>query len=209
MSTYDDDNLLARLRAADPASSLSPADPDQVAHLMEAVMSDTTTRTTESRENGTHDRGPLTWLVAAAAVFLIAASGVFALVNHDGGTAPTAGQTVTQLGLRPTDARGPGRCVVPNVGVLRQQTIAFRGTLTSLGSSIVTFRVGHWFKGGPTDLARVTAPSSALGPLVSLAAFHVGGSYLVSAHDGTVTECGFTGPATGHLAALYSHAFGG
>jgi hypothetical protein len=205
MSTYDDDNLLARLRAADPASSLSSADPDQVAHLLEAVMSDTTTRTPESRENGTHDRGPLTWLVAAAAVFLIAASGVFALVNHDGDTAPAAGRTVTQLGL----PSAQGRCIVPNVAVLRQQTIAFRGTLTSLDASTATFRVAHWFKGGPTDLARVTAPSAALSPLVSSAAFRVGGSYVVSAHDGTVTECGFTGPATGHLAALYSHAFGG
>jgi hypothetical protein len=168
-------------------------------------MSDTTTRTTESRENGTHDRSPLTWLVAAAAVFLIAASGVFALVNRDHDTTPTAGQTVTQLSL-PTIH---GRCIVPNVGVLRQQTIAFRGTLTSLGPEAATFRVEHWFKGGPTDLAHVAAPPSELAPLVSAATLHIGGSYLVSAHDGTVTECGFTGLATGHLAALYSRAFGG
>jgi hypothetical protein len=205
MSTYDDDHLVARLRAADPASSLPPADPDQVAQLLEAAMSDTTTRSTESRENGTHDRSPLTWLVAAAAVVLIAASGVFALVNRDRDPTPSAGRTVTQLVLATTH----GRCELPNVGVLRLQTIAFRGTVTSLESGTATFRVEHWFKGGPTDLARVSAPASQLAPLVAAAKLRVGGSYLVSAHDGAVTECGFTGPDTGRLAGLYSRAFGG
>jgi hypothetical protein len=205
MSTYDDDSLLARLRAADPASSLPPADLDQVAHLLEAVMTDTTIRTTESRTNGTHDRSPLTWMVAAAAVFLIAAAGVFALVDRDHTTTPTAAQTVTQLGL-PAQT---GRCVLPNVGVLEVQTIAFRGTLTSLDSGTATFRVEHWFKGGPTDLARVAAPPAQLAPLVSAAGFRVGGSYLVSAQHGSVTECGFTGPDKGPLAALYARAYGG
>lgn len=205
MTAYDDDGLLSRLRAADPASSLSPADPEQVAHLLEAAMTDITTRTNESRENGTHDRSPLTWLVAAAAILLIAASGAFALLNRDRDAAPTAGRTVTQLGL-PT---AQGRCMLPNVGVLRVQTIAFRGTLTSLDSGTATFRVDHWFKGGPTDLARVAAPSSELAPLVSAAGFRVGDSYLVSAHDGTVTECGFTGRDSGSLAALYGRAFSG
>lgn len=205
MSAYDDDRLLARLRAADPASSLPPADPAQVAHLLEEAMSDTTTRTTESRENGTHDRSPLTWLVAAAAVVLIAASGVFALVNRDHGTSPAAGQTVTRLGLPTTQPR----CELPGPRVLELQTIAFRGTVTSLSSGTATFRVEHWFKGGPTDLARVSAPEAQFAPLVSAAKLRVGGSYLVAAHHGTVTECGFTGPATGRLAALYHQALGG
>ncbi|MGA8246092.1 MAG: hypothetical protein WB797_04245 [Nocardioides sp.] len=205
MSAYDDDHLVARLRAADPASSLPPADPGEVAQLLEVVMSDTTTRTPESRENGTHDRSPLTWLVAAAAVALILASGVFALVNRDHDATPSAGQTVTQLDLPASH----GRCEPPNVGVLRLQTIAFRGTVTSLDSGTATFRVEHWFKGGPTDLARVSAPPSQLSSLVSAVRLRVGGSYLLAAHDGIVTECGFTGPDTGRLAALYSRAFAG
>ena len=75
VNEYDDDSLLARLRAADPAASLPPAGPERVADLLEDVMSETTTRTTESRDTGTHDRSPLTWLVAAAAVLLILATG--------------------------------------------------------------------------------------------------------------------------------------
>ena len=52
-----DDELRDRLRAADPASSLPPADPERVARLLEDVMS--TELTTENRETGTRGRGPV------------------------------------------------------------------------------------------------------------------------------------------------------
>jgi hypothetical protein len=199
----DDSALLSRLRTADPASSLPPADPERVAHLLEAAMTDT--HATESRETGTHDRSPLTWLVAAAAVVLIAGAGIFGLANRDAKHAPSAQPTVTQLGVAST----AGRCMVPNVGVLKVQTVAFRGSVTTLSSGTVTFKVEHWFRGGPTDLAKVIAPPSLLRPLVEAAKFKVGGDYLVSAHDGQVSACGFSGPAAGSLASLYSQAYGG
>jgi hypothetical protein len=200
-----DSTLLSRLQAADPASSLPPADPDQVAHLLETAMTDTELHTTESRETGTHGRSPLTWLVAAAAVVLIAAAAVFSLANHDAKHVPSAQPTVTQLDVAPA----VGRCIVPSVGVLQVQTVAFRGTLTTLAGGAATFTVTHWYRGGPTDLARVVAPQSVLRPLVESAKFRVGGDYLVSARDGRVTACGFSGPATGRLAALYSQAYAG
>ena len=100
-------DLLSRLRAADPAASLPPADPDRVTHLLEAAMTDTTIHTHETRENGTHDRSPLTWLVAAAAVILFAVAGVFGLVNRDHDRAPCPRTAAPQP--RPTAAmrRGP------------------------------------------------------------------------------------------------------
>jgi hypothetical protein len=197
----NDDDLLSRLRAADPASTLPPVDAGRVAQLLEAAMSDTATH--ETRENGTRDRSPLTWVVAAAAVLLIASAGVFGLVNRDHDPTPAAQDTVTALGYAPVQ----GRCMVPNVGVLRAQTIAFRGTLTTLAGSSATFRVDHWFKGGPTDLAKVSAP--VLGDLVDAAQLAVGRQYLVSAQGGQVTACGFSGPADGRLAALYEQAYAG
>ena len=39
MTDSTDDELLARLRAADPAASLPPADPSRVARLLEDTMS--------------------------------------------------------------------------------------------------------------------------------------------------------------------------
>jgi hypothetical protein len=205
VNEYDDDSLLARVRAADPAASLPPAGPERVAELLQDVMGETTTRTTESRDTGTRDRSPLTWLIAAAAVLLIAATGAFALVHRGHGTTATADRTVTSLTLPASQ----GRCLVPNAEVLRVQTIAFRGTLTALADDAATFRVDDWFTGGPTDLAKVSAPSQRLAPFVGGADLKVGGRYLVAARDGVVTGCGFSGPDSPARSALYDRAFGG
>ena len=205
MSDHEPDlELQTRLRAADPASSLPPADSDRLAQLLEAAMSDTTTRAPESRETGTRDRSPLTWLVAAAAVVLIAAAGIFGMAQRDHGSPPAAQESVTQLGYTPPR----GRCQVPNVGVLKQQTVAFRGTLVSVVDGTATFDVTHWYRGGPTDTAKITATPSNLATLVQAADLTVRGEYLVTAGGGRVLACAFTGPAGGHLQTLYDRAFG-
>ena len=204
-----DDQLRDRLRAADPASSLPAADPERVARLLEDVMS--TELTTENRETGTRGRGPLTWLVAAAAVVIIAGVGVFAIVGHDDDPAapPTAAdsQTVTELSA-PSPAAYDAKCMVPSAETLAQQTVAFDGTVTTLADGVVTLSVGHWYAGDPTELVRVQAPAEELQDLVGAVEFEQGGRYLVSATNGQVTVCGFSGPYSADLAALYEQAFG-
>jgi hypothetical protein len=197
--------LLTRLLAADPASSLPAVDPGGVAELLEEAMSDTATRTRETRETGTHDRSPLTWLVAAAAVVLIATAGVIGLTQRGNDSAPAAQASVTGLGYVPPTS---GRCITPDTGVLRAQSVAFRGTLVSLVDTQATFDVSHWYAGGPTDTAKVSAAAPRLSELVRAADLTVGHDYLVSASDGNVTGCGFSGPATPSLAKLYARAFG-
>jgi hypothetical protein len=200
-----DKALLSRLRAADPASSLPSADPDRVALLLEAAMSDTTTRPHESRETGTRGRSPLTWLVAAAAVALIAAAGIVALAQRDHGTRPTVQHSVTAL----RDGGVRGLCVLPNTSVLREQSVAFRGTLVSIRGRTATFDVDHWYVGGPTDTVTVTmAPDRSIAEMVQVGDLSIGHAYLVAAVDGQVTGCGFTGPAGGSLQKLYDRAFG-
>ena len=87
--------------------------------------------------------------------------------------------------------------------MLRLQTIAFRGTLTTLdpAAGTATFEVTEWFQGGPTDLARVTTP-----PTTSTSSIGLDGAagrpYLVAARAGLVTGCGFTGPDTPVRSAL-------
>ena len=203
------DELRDRLRAADPASSLPPADPERVARLLEDVMS--TELTTENRETGTRGRGPLTWLVAAAAVLIIAGVGVFAIVGHDDDPSapPTAAddKTVTELSA-PSATAYAARCMVPNAETLAQQTVAFDGTVTTLADGVVTLTVGHWYAGDATDLVRVQAPAAELQDLVGAVKFEQGGRYLVSATNGQVTVCGFSAPYSADLAALYDQAFG-
>lgn len=200
-----DEELLTRLRAADPASSLPPAGPERVAQLLEAAMSDTATRPHESRENGTHGRSPLTWLVAAAAVVLIAGAGVFGLVQRDHGPTPGAGPSVTQLRA----SRVSGMCVIPNTHVLRLQTVAFRGTLVTLTERAATFRATHWYAGGPTDEVTVQFVPGGLPETLQARTLAVGHDYLVAAGDGFVRGCGLTGPASSpKLLRLYDQAFG-
>ena len=204
------DELHDRLRAADPAASLPPADPHRVARLLEDVMS--TELTTENRETGTHDRGPLTWLVAAAAAVIIGGVGLFAVLNHDDDPAapPTAEDTTltepTVTELTAPDASN-AKCMVPNAEILSQQSVAFDGTVTTVADDVVTLAPTTWYAGEPTDLVKVQAPPAELEGLLLAVDFKEGERYLVSATDGRVTVCGFSAPYSADLAALYDQAF--
>lgn len=219
MTTYDDepDDLRARLRHVDPAASLPPADPDRVARLLEDTMSHDTERF-ETREAGTRSRGPLTWLVAAAAAVVIAGVAIFAVTGaRDGddrppgatdstGGGPTEPASVTEL----TAASGPGgRCMTPNARLLTQQDVALRGTVQEITDGVVVLAPERFYAGEETDLVEVRAPAEELAALVGAVDFEAGGTYLVSATDGEVTVCGFSGPATPQLEALYDEAFPG
>ena len=214
MTDHDQDDLLrARLHAADPASSLPPADPEGVARLLEDVMS--TELTTENRETGTHGRGPLTWLVAAAAAVIIGGVGLFAVLNHDDpSTPPTADDTtlteptVTELSA-PDASAYSAKCMVPNAEILAEQSVAIDGTVIAIGDGVVTLTPTSWYAGDPTDVVRVQAPGAELEQLLSAVRFEEGGRYLVSATGGRVTLCGFSAPYSAELAALYGEAFPG
>ena len=210
MNTHDaDDGLRARLRAADPASALPPADPTRVGRLLEETMSNQTdTPLTESRETGTRGRSPLTWLVAAAAAVLIAGVAVFGLLDRGGDSGvPSAGheQTVTHLGA--PAAGGNARCMPPSARVLSTQTLAFDGTVQEITDGVVTLAPTRFYAGTATDLVEIEAPSADLQALIGAASFEAGGRYLVSATDGRVTVCGMTAPYSAGLAALYTQAF--
>ena len=201
MSDTDDRDLMARLRAADPAADLTPADPGRVERLLEDAMSNDV-RAPETR---TGRRNPLTWVVAAAAAIIIAGVGFFAIRGQGDSGTPVAHETVTQL----TASSAPARCMVPTVDRLSGRAVAFRGTVESLTGDAVTLRVTHWYNGGPTSLVKVAAPAPALRALVGAVHFHEGGDYLVTATDGQVTACGFSGPATAARTHLYEQAFSG
>lgn len=203
-----DDELLARLRAADPASSLTPVPPEGVARLLEDAMSHDVL--TESRESGTHGRSLLTWLVAAAAVVLIAAAGAFVFLGSDDDVAPMPAvtePTVTEL-QAPDPSAYNVRCMVPNAEVLSGQTTAFSGTVDEIDGEDVTLTPDRWYAGNPTDLVTVTAPGEQLEALLSAVSFEDGERYLVAADEGGhVMVCGFSAAWSEDLAAVYAEAF--
>lgn len=206
--TDRDDELRERLRAADPAAALPPTDPDRVARLLESTMSHDVTD--ESRETGTHDRSPLTWVVAAAAAAVIAVAGGFLFLNGDDGAqevAPTPDDTsVTQL---QAPAPNGARCMVPTAAVLSNAEVAFDGEVQEISEGMVTLAPTRWYAGEETDLVTVTAPDRDLAQLLVSVEFEEGGRYLVAANDGQVMICGFSAEHDDELAALYAEAFGG
>lgn len=203
------DELRERLRAADPAATLPPDDPSRVARLVEDVMS--TEPTTESRETGTRHRSPLTWAVAAAAVLVIAGTGIIGVRALTGDDPPPVGSeqvapTVTRLDMPETI--GTAKCLVPDAETLSQAEVAFEGTVTRIDGDQVTLTPSRWYAGDPTDEVRVTAPSEQLQRVASAVRFEEGGRYLVSAIGGQVSLCGFSAAYDDRLAAIYQQAFG-
>ena len=198
----EDTELFDRLRAHDPAASLPPAEPAQVARLLEDAMS-------HDLDTPARRRSPLTWLVAAAALLVIAGVGVFAVVGGDDEpqvpTAQDPAPTVVELSARPPVA---AKCAVPSAEILSLQETAFDGTVSAIADGTVTLGVAKWYRGGPADQVTVDAPPTDMQALVQAADFQVGQRYLVSANDGFVTVCGFTAPYSDDLAALYAEAFG-
>ncbi|MCD4533870.1 hypothetical protein LRP67_07230 [Nocardioides sp. cx-169] len=222
----NDDELRQRLQAGDPASDLPPADPARVARLLEDTMNADLDEPAddgqheqhepqESRETGTRNRSPLTWLVAAAAV-LLAAVGVFALLGNDPesddvpSAAPSSSAsqppTVTELMAPPPTS---ARCMVPNAETLATAQVAFSGTVESVAADSVRLAPDRFYAGEPTDLVEVSSPPELMTALVGAVKFEEGRRYLISANGGQVAVCGFSGPFSPQLEALYVEAFPG
>lgn len=205
MSDHDpsDDDLAARMRAADPAASLPPAGPDRVERLLEDTMSDDTTA-------GSRRGRPLTWLVAAAAVVLVAGAGVFVLTERGGTptTPPTAAErepTVLEL-TAPADA-GAQRCRVPDAQALGGAQVAFDGEVSGVADGRVTLVPTRFYTGGPADEVTVAQGAASMQDLVGAVGFEEGQRYLVAATGSQVMVCGFSGPYDAQLAELYAAAF--
>lgn len=213
--------LRDRLAAIDPQRVGSPersalSEQDMAARIEEAVMS--TTRT-DAEEAPTLDeprsgwRRP--WLAAAAAAVVLAGIGVAALVTggDDGpGTAVTAGPGQT-LELALPDPALSMSCLMFDVTVLADMSPAFAATVTAVTEEQVVLDVDTWYAGTPQqrDAEQVTLarPNPATSAALDGVAFEQGKTYLVTAADGTVNGCGFSGLATPELRTAYEDAFAG
>ena len=174
---------------------------------------DDDTLTEESRRTGTHGRSPLTWLVAVAVLLLIAAAALYSLLGQGSDENETTSDTPTGADVPHSVelvAEPPAeRCMLPNVGVLRQQELAFDGVVRSVAGGNATLVPTVFYTGDEADVVVVKAPDGDLQALLAAVDFREGERYLVSATDGRVTVCGFSGPYTDELAHLYAKAFSG
>jgi hypothetical protein len=196
----NDDELLRRMQQADPARRDAPAE-SWLDDLVEETM-----RTPSEKTS-------LRWvpLAAAAAVVAIVAGGVgFAVTRGDDSPSPQAGpKTVTELTLPGDDGGITGMCMRISAEALRNVDQALEGTATEVTDDRVVLTVDKWYKGGDTDLVALTPADPNMVALIGAIEFEQGSKYLVTAADGAVNSCGFSGPYSADLAALFDEAFSG
>ena len=190
--------LLQRMQAADPARTLHPAD-SWMPDLMEAAIS--TTRV-ESKTR------PRRWApaVAAAASVAVLGAGAYAYL---GGSDPagTGGSTVTTLAMPADSGTTMNSCLPFDVQYLRDMPIAFSGTALNVGDDGVTLDVDRWYTDGNADVVRLANYDVNTVSLDGFS-FEPGSRYLITATEGTVNLCGFSGPWTRDLADAFDGAFG-
>ena len=204
MTNDQDDDLRARLARLDPMPSSTPVDPStspRAQELLERVML-TTEHATDPTTASPRWRRPAALVAAAAAVLAI---GVGAVLASSGGSSPTTHKT--SLALKAPVAARPGMnaCIQFTVDILKQAPVAFGGTVTSVSAEVVTLDVDRWFKGGSADTVTVTAPEA--NTAIDGIELVQGKRYLISATDGTVNTCGYSGEATPDLEASFEQAF--
>ncbi|MFF7984338.1 hypothetical protein ACFZDK_35385 [Streptomyces sp. NPDC007901] len=190
----NDDELLARLRAADPALTADAPPPDIDCLVAGALNGDgSAERHGATAGIPTHPtkaapaRGRGHRFALAAAVALILAGGGIAggMRTHDDTHPPTAQPLALALTMAPGSASAKCREPVPDL--LRPYPTLFEGTVTSVKGSSVSFRVDQWFRGGGAESVRLDGGAGRPERLT----FSVGGHYIVAAtKDGVVPVCG-------------------
>jgi hypothetical protein len=205
------DDLRSRLKAIDPMSPDVPTEPVTSAssrRRLEQIMStpiiDTSSDPATPEPSPSRPSSRTPWFAAIAAVVVVAvAIGAVALTRGD--EAATAGPPL-ELSGGVDDVMAS--CLAPSADILRDMEVAFEGTVTAVDGEVVTLRVDQWFTPGDADIVTITAPAG-MEALIGGIPFDVGGMYLVSATGGTVNYCGFSGPDSPELRALYDEAFPG
>ena len=206
------DELRNRIRRLDPMGpDVETRSVSESREMMEAVMSTpTNTKSTNHRPErerqtlrpaaGTPGGSiaisrPIAWVAAAMSVVVVTA---FALLNS-GGTAPlllSAGESDPAL----------MSCLPFSVDILDDMEVAFEGTVTGVDGDLLTLDVVTWYTGGDAEQVQITAPLG-MEALIGGIPFEVGGSYLVTATNGVVNYCGYTGVATPEFRAAFEQAF--
>lgn len=192
---------LARLDPMHPGVGTEPLTTESSRNLLEEIMS---TPVTE-QPPAVPEPKPRRWLVgvAAAAALVIAVGG--AIASSGNGEDPVASGPPLELTATGDDPMA--MCIMFSVEELAKMPVAFEGTVTAVEGETITLDVDEWFKGGDAGHVVLHAPAG-MEALIAGFPFEVGGQYLITAFDGNVNYCGFSGPSTPELRTAYEQAFG-
>ena len=209
------DNLRQRLGRLDPVDPAMPTD-DTRTPRVRALLEEIMNTSIENQPPLTAAIPPppkrrLVILAGVAAAIIAVAVGV-AVINGaviNGGSGTTKSRLPLSLALSLPHS-GPGQsCIQFSTDQLAQASDAFSGTVTEVTDSTVTISVDHWYKaaGAKPDQVQLTSENAL--PSELGVEFSSGQHYLVSATDGHVNGCGFSGPDSPELLSAFTAAFPG
>ncbi|MEX1005644.1 MAG: hypothetical protein WD156_09770 [Acidimicrobiia bacterium] len=190
-----DDDLRHRLSASNPTPPGTPVDPitgDRAREMMEDIMS---TQTIQPRV--AQRRVRLIGAVAAALVVVMGGVGLF------GGF----GSEPSPLVLSAEGSDALASCLPFDVAILEGMSPAFGGTVVELTDSVATLEVDRWFTGGDAEIVEISY-TPGFEALIGTPSLEVGQRYLITATDGVVNGCGYSGVATPEYEASFEQAFG-
>ena len=203
------DELRERLRRLDPVPETTAVEPLTTSASrtrLENVMRTEIPTGSEDRTAGAGPRRPRTaWVAAAAALVLVAGVAAAVIGGGDDDTGDVASGPALELDLGASDTMAS--CMPVEARFLADMPVAFAGTAESVDGELVTLSVDRWYAGGDADRVVLRSPAG-MEALIEGVTFEPGARYLVSATGGTVNFCGYSGPATPELTALFEEAFG-
>ncbi|MGQ0463905.1 MAG: hypothetical protein ACT4QG_01170 [Sporichthyaceae bacterium] len=207
MNQSDDDEIRRMLANIDPMAGVpvEPVTSPQARHLLEQIMQ--STNTDDAVVTHLRRRNRRTILAAAASVAVLAIG--IAVVQGNDTYTDFADPAATTLALKAASGSPASQlCLALDATELRKYTVAFAGTATTVGKDSVSLAVDRWYSGGDAERVTVSVPpdGSELSPWFE---FVVGQRYLISADQGAVNGCGFSGPATPELTKTFDEAFPG
>jgi len=198
------EELRGRLAEIDPARDLATEAPTTRSSRtrLERAMQTEPTPVADPPDR----RRRTTWLAAAAAAAVVLVAGVAALAGGgDDEDEPVASGPPLELSLGASDTMAS--CMPASAEILADMPVAFAGTATAVEGETVTLAVDEWFVGGDAATAELQL-ASGMEALIDGFAVTEGESYLISATNGSVNLCGFSGPDSPELRAMYDEAFG-
>jgi hypothetical protein len=152
-----------------------------------------------------------TWLAAAAAVAAIVVGTTVAVSSNGGGGGESVVAAPTVLALQGSGADPSMQmCMMFDVKQLSTAGVAFGGTVKSIDADKVTLKVDRWFKGTPkADEVTIAIPPGGDNAALDGVNFVQGDRYLISATDGVLGTCGYSGPASADFEKSFEQAFPG
>ncbi|MGH8946959.1 MAG: hypothetical protein ACRDVL_12525 [Acidimicrobiia bacterium] len=193
---------LARIDPMHPGVSTRSVTDESSRRQLETIMS------TPTKERPASAGAPnRTWIpaVAAVAALVVAVAGIITLGDGPG----TTPQAAAPLELKAGGEDAMASCIMFSPEELaRVAEIAFEGRVTAVDGARVTLTVDHWFKGGGDITEVVLNAPLGMEALIGGIPFAEGEQYLISAQDGNVNYCGFSGPSTPEFRAAFEAAFG-